>query len=40
MAEKSAVNILVVSQHFYPEGFRINDLVDGFIEHGYGVSVL
>lgn len=32
--------ILFVSQHFYPEGFRINDLVDGLVERGHSVSVL
>lgn len=32
--------ILVVSQHFWPENFRINDLVEGFIQDGYAVDVL
>lgn len=32
--------ILVVTQHFYPENFRINDIVSGFIEDGYDVDVL
>jgi len=32
--------ILVVSQHFWPEAFRINDICDGFIEKGYSVDVL
>jgi len=32
--------ILVVSQHFWPETFRINDICDGFKEHGYTVEVL
>lgn len=40
MAEKPTTKILIVSQHFYPEGFRVNDLVDGFAERGYSVSVL
>ena len=26
--------ILIVSQHFWPEPFRINDIVEGFIEDG------
>ena len=32
--------ILVVSQHFWPESFRINDICDGFVENGYQVEVL
>jgi len=32
--------ILVVSQHYWPESFRITDIVDGFIEKGYDVEVL
>ena len=32
--------ILVVSQHYWPESFRINDIVDGFLERGYEVEVL
>lgn len=40
MEENPKTKILVVSQHFYPEGFRVNDLVDGFVERGYGVSIL
>ena len=32
--------ILVVTQHFYPENFRINDIVSGFVEDGYEVDVL
>lgn len=32
--------ILVVSQHFWPETFRINDIVDGFREDGIEVDVL
>ncbi|MEE0800933.1 MAG: glycosyltransferase family 4 protein [Gemmiger sp.] len=33
-------SILVVTQHFWPENFRINDLVDGFLEDGIRVDVL
>lgn len=40
MTKKPATKILIVSQHFYPEGFRVNDLVDGFVERGYRVTVL
>lgn len=32
--------ILVVTQHFWPEAFRINDLVEGFLQDGYAVDVL
>jgi len=32
--------ILVVSQHFWPESFRINDICDSFVEHGFEVDVL
>jgi len=35
-----AKRILVVSQHFWPEPFRINDICDGFVERGYEVDVL
>lgn len=32
--------VLVVSQHYWPENFRINDVVDGFVDHGIEVDVL
>ena len=32
--------ILVVGQHFWPETFRITDICEGLIEHGYEVDVL
>ncbi len=32
--------ILVVAQHFWPENFRINDIVEGFMERGVEVDVL
>ena len=34
------MKILVVCQHYWPENFRINDIVDGFIERGHEVDVL
>lgn len=34
------MKILVVSQYFYPENFRINDIVKGLIERGHEVGVL
>ena len=32
--------ILVVTQHFWPENFRINDIVEGFLQDGLEVDVL
>lgn len=32
--------VLVVGQHFWPEGFRINDICDFFVENGLEVEVL
>ena len=34
------MRILVISQYFYPENFRINDLCLGLKEQGHTVSVL
>ena len=34
------MKILVVSQYFWPEVFRINDICDGLIERGHSVDVL
>ncbi len=34
------MNILLVSQYFWPEGFRVNDLVTGWQERGHEVTVL
>ena len=34
------MNILVVSQYFYPEEFKINDLVSEFVNRGHSVTVL
>lgn len=34
------MHILVVSQYFWPENFRVNDLVSGLIERGHTVKVL
>ena len=35
-----ANRILVVTQHFWPENFRINDIVEGFLADGIAVDVL
>lgn len=32
--------ILVVTQHYWPENFRINDIVEGFVDDGIQVDVL
>lgn len=34
------MNILVVSQYFYPENFRINDVAAALAEQGHRVKVL
>ena len=34
------MKILVVTQYFYPEEFKINDLVKGMVEKGHEVTVL
>jgi len=34
------MNILIVSQYFWPENFRINDLAVGLLERGHKVTVL
>jgi len=34
------MRILVVTQYFWPENFRINDLVQGLVERGHSVTVL
>lgn len=34
------MHIIVVTQYFWPENFRINDLVSGLIERGHSVTVL
>ena len=36
----SQKKILVVTQHFWPENFRINDIVEGFLKDGIAVDVL
>ncbi len=34
------MKVLVVTQYFYPEDFKINDLVAGFVSAGHDVTVL
>ena len=33
------MRVLVVTQYFWPENFKINDLCDGLIERGHDVTV-
>lgn len=40
MAKVKAYKILIVSQYFWPEDFRINDLAIWFCKKGYSVKVL
>lgn len=37
---KKSMNVLIVSQYFWPENMRINDLVAGFQARGHSVTVL
>lgn len=34
------MRILIITPHFYPENFRINDFAKGFIEKGHRITVL
>ena len=34
------MKILVVTQYFWPEEFRINDICEGLVEKGHEVEVL
>lgn len=34
------MKILIVTQYFWPERFKINDIADGFVERGHHVTVL
>ena len=34
------MNILVVTPHFYPENFRINDFAEEFVKRGHDITVL
>lgn len=34
------MNILVVSQYFWPENFRVNDLVEELVDRGHHVTIL
>ncbi len=34
------MKLLIVSQYFWPENFKINDVANGLVERGFEVSVL
>ena len=34
------MNILIVTQYFYPENFRVNDLATEFKNRGHKITVL
>lgn len=34
------MNVLIVSQYFWQENFRINDLAQGLVKIGHDVTVL
>ena len=38
--KNSKKHILVISQFFYPEQFRINDMCQEWVKRGYKVTVL
>jgi glycosyltransferase involved in cell wall biosynthesis len=38
--KSDSLRILVVTQYFWPENMRINDLVEGFVARGHDVTVL
>lgn len=40
MKQMSRTHILIVSQYFYPETFRINDMAEEWVKRGYKVTVL
>ncbi len=40
MAQTEVKRLLVICQHYWPEEFRINDIVAGFIDSGVEVEVL
>lgn len=40
MRKNSKIRLLVVSQYFYPEIFRINDICKELVNLGYDLTVL
>jgi len=39
-ASEEKLKILIVSQYFWPEDFRLNELAEGLVERGHSVTVL
>ncbi|MCI8333331.1 MAG: glycosyltransferase family 4 protein [Lachnospiraceae bacterium] len=39
-SKKQKLHILIVSQYFYPENFRINDIATEWVKRGYKVTVV
>jgi len=40
MTPQAPLHILIITQYFWPENMRINDLVEGFVSKGHQVTVL
>jgi len=40
IAQEKPLKILVVTQYFWPENMRINNMVEGFVAKGHEVTVL
>ena len=34
------MRVLVITHHFWPENFKINDLVDGLIDRSHELTIL
>ena len=34
------MRVLLVTHHFWPENFKVNDLIDGLIDKGHDVTIL
>ena len=40
LSQQKPLKILVVTQYFWPENMRINNMVEGFVAKGHAVTVL
>lgn len=40
LSQEKPLKILVVTQYFWPENMRINNMVEGFVAKGHDVTVL
>ena len=34
------MRVLLVTHHFWPENFKVNDLIDGLLDKGHDVTIL